>query len=48
MPYSDLLMTLIFIKLRFDRAGAGGDPLGPPGVPQTAATELLWGLTCGA
>jgi hypothetical protein len=30
MPYSDLLMTLIFIKLRFDRAGAGGDPWVPP------------------
>ncbi len=25
MPYSDLLMTLIFIKRLCDRAGAGGD-----------------------
>ncbi len=30
MPYSDLLMTLIFIKRLCDRAGAGGDLWVPP------------------
>lgn len=37
MPYSDLLMTLIFINGRCDRANAGGDLLVPPafrGLPQ--------------
>jgi len=30
MPYSDLLMTLIFIKHLCDRADAGGDLWVPP------------------
>jgi hypothetical protein len=30
MPYSDLLMTLIFIKRACDRADAGGDLCVPP------------------
>ena len=37
MPYSDLLMTLIFINGLCDRAGAGGDLWVPPafrGLPQ--------------
>jgi hypothetical protein len=30
MPYSHLLMTLIFIKVLYDRGGAGGDLCVPP------------------
>ncbi len=45
MPYSDLLMTLIFIKRLCDSAGAGGGLCVPPafrGLPQGGcyATEL--------
>jgi hypothetical protein len=37
MPYSHLLMILIFIKVLYDRDGAGGDLCVPPafrGLPQ--------------
>jgi hypothetical protein len=42
MPYSQLLMTSIFIKLLFDLAGAGGEPYVPP-VPRGCRKEaVMW------
>jgi len=42
MPYSQHLMTSIFIRRRCDRAGAGGDRCVPPASPADAVipTEL--------
>ena len=42
MPYSDLLMTLIFIKRLCDRGDAGGDLRVPPAPHTPPQGDCMW------